>query len=110
MDSIVYYINDVFFYTITSFSIALVSFVYSVVLTEPGMILNKFYLYLERKLPVLLFKPLIGCGKCVTGQVSIFYSIYYLFEYEENINIFVIISLSIFVFIIIDKLYTWLTN
>jgi hypothetical protein len=55
---------------IVSVMIALVAFVYSEMLTEPGMILNWIYKLLDKHLPTFLFKPLIGCFKCVGGQLS----------------------------------------
>lgn len=109
MDSLIDLCNDVLFYIVTAFSLALCSLVYSVILTESGMILNKVYLRLSHVLPDWLFKPLIGCGRCVSGQAAVWYSIYLLLIHSVIINIFVLIALTLFIFIILDKLYTWLT-
>jgi len=43
-------------------------YIYAEHLTRPGMILNYAYLWAERSLPGFLFKPLIGCFRCVCGQ------------------------------------------
>jgi hypothetical protein len=81
-----------------SFLLSLTSYVYSVVLTDGGMILNPLYNWLDKTIgpssakkavyysedtieprllkaaqkarAVWLFKPLIGCHKCVAGQFA----------------------------------------
>lgn len=49
----------------------MIGFVYAFVLTEPYMIFEKLVVFLERKLPTWLFKPIIGCERCVTGQITL---------------------------------------
>ncbi len=69
---------------IAAIKIAIVSFVYSALLTEPNMILNKFYVALsmrfgylapQEKQKLWLFYPIIHCSKCVAGQVALWYYI-----------------------------------
>lgn len=97
---------------ILSAKIAIVAYVYSDVLTEPGMALNWLY-HLLSKLPEPIFKPLIGCFRCVAGQMSFWvYLIYYLktnFGLTEMLssigNHIFFISLTIFLTWIINKVY-----
>lgn len=58
--------------------IAVTAFIYSDVLTEPGMLLNKVYRWLDysdcsnkRRVPEIIFNPLIGCFRCVSGQMAL---------------------------------------
>jgi hypothetical protein len=95
---------------IEGLAVALVAYVYAVILTEPGMILNAWFNFLDIKLGRRnhwLFKPLIGCFKCVAGQMALWY---YLFTYYQHYNLLhhiFIICLSIQASILINKLNTW---
>jgi len=92
-----------------SFEVSLITYVYSVILTEPGMLLTGLWKWLESKhLPEWIFNPLINCFKCVAGQVAL-WSFFFLFPYNIFNHIF-FISLTIFISLIINKLYQWLTN
>lgn len=55
------------------------------ILTEPEMILNRpkfsVYMTLEKHLPNWLFKPLIGCDYCVSGQIGLWY---YVAKYYDS--------------------------
>ncbi len=58
------------------FEIAVVAYVYSVVLTQPGMLLatlfSKVTAYInERPEHEWIFKPVILCYKCVCGQMAL---------------------------------------
>ncbi len=68
---------------------AVMAYVYSVILTQPGHILNSLYNYLEENLNPFLFKPIIGCPLCVSGQMSLwvypFITIYGPFDIEYNL-------------------------
>ena len=92
--------------------IALIAYVYSVILTEQGMLLNGLYRWLDSKnLPDWLFNPLIGCSKCVTGQMALWYLIleYLKMPYLNNIvEIVFFLSLAIFISYVINKIYIWL--
>lgn len=76
--------------------IAVCSFVYTEILTESGMILDKLYRLIDR-LPKWLSKPLGSCSYCLTGQLSLWL---YLWFYIENYNILnhiAFICISIFI-------------
>lgn len=95
---------------ILAVKLALVAYVYAEMLTEPGMILNWLHAYLSR-LPDIIFKPLIGCYKCVAGQMAFW--VYPLFvgytgtsiqSYFERLgNHLFFVSLTIFTSWIISK-------
>jgi len=94
--------------------LALTAYVYSEVLTQPGMILNGFYNWLERNLVTesqgrleVIFKPLIGCYLCVAGQFALWgYLIAYLPHYNLFEHVF-FICLTIFIARILHRIYTW---
>lgn len=105
-------------------AVAVVAYTYAAILTEGGMILNFWFNFLDRKFgtasgnprqgkpPVALwlFKPLIGCFKCVAGQMALWF---YLIAYFNNYNLFehiFIICLSIYLSIILHKIKTHGTN
>ena len=58
--------------------IAVLSYTYTNLLTEPEMVFNGLYRYLDGRIPNWLFYPLIHCAKCNAGQVAI---ISYCYEY-----------------------------
>lgn len=112
---------------------ALVGVVYSSILTEPGMIFHGLYKWLELKLwnkcnyrifedsPKYkwIFKPLIDCYRCVSGQIALwvfsflFFNKYILFFCSASIrSIFnllgthvFLICLSIFTSCLLNNLY-----
>lgn len=90
-------------------AIAISSFTYSNVITAPGQILNQVFDFLERKLPEWLFKPLIGCQYCVSGQWALWFYFYItFFQNEANYHWWLhlwFIMQSIFVTKIITYLY-----
>lgn len=51
---------------------AVVGFVYSGILTLPEHLLANLDYHASR-LPWWAYKPLIGCAKCVTGQIALWY-------------------------------------
>jgi len=87
---------------INTFFLACFAYVYSEVLTDPEMVLHKLYMYLQSKLPKYLFKPLIGCFKCVGGQISLWY--YIIFCYDNIISLFIFISLTIIFTLLLERL------
>ena len=92
---------------IESVYIAIIAYVYSVVLTDAGMLLNKPYLFLERVLPAWLFSPLMGCCYCVTGQMALWY---YLFVFWNKYKVFdhiFFVSFAIICECIIIKILTY---
>lgn len=56
--------------------IAVLSYVYTNVLTEPEMIFNGLYKKLDGRIPNWLFYPLIHCEKCNAGQIALIVFIY----------------------------------
>ena len=89
-----------------SFAIAIIAFTYSVILTEPGMLLEKIASRLAY-LPQWLFYPLIGCEKCVAGQMALWYCA---FSYKHFVitEMLFTISFSIFIVTFIKPLYSWM--
>jgi hypothetical protein len=95
-------------------NIAIIAYVYSVILTEQGMILNFLYRWLDglnetNKLPDWAFYPLIGCSKCVSGQMAFWYYIFTCHSYNL-INHILLISITILFVVLIDKILTWSSN
>lgn len=90
---------------LTSLMIAIIAFVYSDVLTEPKMILNPLYLELEKILPEQIFKPIIGCFKCVAGQMAL-WSYIFIFDYNFIMHVF-FICLTIYLSKIVCKIYRY---
>ena len=88
---------------IESVYIALIAWVYSTLLTDAGMVLERLYMLLM-KLPDWLFKPLIGCSYCVAGQFSLWYGIYFLWSDYNVFDHILFIAISIFTVHIIEKL------
>jgi hypothetical protein len=79
--------------------IAAIAYTWVNILTAPDMILNreKFSVYLtaEKHLPSWLFKPLIGCDYCVSGQIGLwYYLVKYLPEYSlESHAAYILLSI-----------------
>lgn len=95
---------------IESVYIALIAYIYSVVLTEQGMLLNGVYLWCEKRLPHWLFSPVIGCCYCVSGQFALWY---YLIQYWNEYRFFdhvLFISATIFSMLIISPTINYIEN
>ena len=85
--------------------IAIVAYIYADVLTEGGMILNPLYVKLDtwrinpcsnkKVIPEWIFKPLIGCYKCVAGQMALWS--FFVVNYSEYMNIKSIFELSVLI-------------
>lgn len=95
----------------TSLAVAVVAYVYSQVLTDSGMLLNRVYNWSERTLPGWLFKPVIGCYHCVSGQMAFWYYLIIAialnrFQYDPFQHI-LFICLTIFLISFIHKAYAW---
>lgn len=94
---------------ILSLKIAIVAYIYSDVLTEPGMIFNGLF-HLLNRLPEWLFKPLIGCYKCVAGQMALWCYVPIYYSTTSSVlhcagNHIFFVSLTIFLTWIINKVY-----
>jgi len=98
---------------ILSIQIAICAFVYVVLLTEPYYILGDLYGFLEPRLPWWLFKPMMGCEKCVAGQLALWIYLYQNYKvydlYHACTHIF-FICLTIITTHIITLLMKWLKN
>lgn len=90
-------------------AIAISAFTFSNIITEPGQILSRVQDFLERKLPEWLYKPLIGCQYCISGQWALWIYIYLSFtqndiQYHWWLHLWLIMQ-SIFVTKIVTYLY-----
>lgn len=82
-----------------AFQCAVVAYVYCAILVKPGMILHWWAVLVEKALvketltPVYerkehwLYKPVIGCEQCVSGQIAFWIS---LFQYDLFQQVFII--------------------
>lgn len=89
---------------------AVVGFVYAYKLTQPGMLLVGWYNWLNHLIgpasgDVLagkkgraqwLFKPLIGCYDCVTGQVALWGYLVVFWEHYNLMHHLVVVCLSLY--------------
>lgn len=86
-------------------SLPLVAVVYASVLTEPGMLLAAIHYWAEQHLPGWLFMPVIGCFKCVAGQLAMWYYIvtrWHDYHFTEHVTI---VSSTIFISILLNYIY-----
>lgn len=97
---------------ILAIKVAIVAYIYSDVLTEGDMILNGVFHFLDKRLPEWLFKPVIGCYRCVAGQLALWSFLYIKWDqYGSGFNVGLIanhiffISLTIFIVWITNKIY-----
>lgn len=94
--------------------ISVVSYVYSEVITQPSMILNGFYNWLDRRIgetsthpKMWLFKPLIGCPQCVAGQIGLWF---YLIVSYHNYSLWqhlAFVCFAIYLISPVHKFYAW---
>lgn len=117
-----------------AFAIAIVAVVYSCVLTEPGEVFSGWYTFLRKKIMARsytleqmgknyfegdlknsngkvirnyesLFRLLIGCEKCIAGQLALWYYLIKNYScYQWDIHIALVAS-TIFASIIIKSIY-----
>ena len=64
-----------------SIFIGIFGYVWSNILTDDGMILNWFDKWSAKYMPDYLYKPIIGCAYCVSGQLAL-WSYFFMFEYN----------------------------
>lgn len=90
----------------TALQIAVIAYVYAVILIEPDMLLAEFYLQLRIRIGRYkwIFKPLIDCDRCVAGQIALWYSVYNSLTVAQSISL---IALSIFLTQILQKIHKW---
>jgi hypothetical protein len=80
-----------------TFLLGVSGYVYSGVLTEPEMILNRVFVWCENNMPAWLAKPLITCFYCVSGQLAFWTYVYYNETTYSGLSHFTFICLTIFV-------------
>ena len=88
-----------------SFCISIISWVYCEILTDPGMILNWWWKVIKR-LPEWVAKPLGTCVYCFSGQVALWFYLWFVWRFDLNYNIFqhiFLISITIFIVKMINK-------
>lgn len=100
---------DILFLSFITFAIALSAFVFTNILTADGQILQNVQDYLERHLPEKIYKPLIGCELCVSGQWALWFYLYFtLIEQQQKyhwwLHIWVVMQ-TIFIARLISYLY-----
>ncbi len=115
-------LENISIYLLSALLIAITSVVYSYILTQPGEIfgwlfgkLNEFFKTDERTSqglgPHPLFKMIMWCEKCVSGQMSLWLFLIINWKYyAEGVFIIVIphaffVTLSIFLSLTIKKIY-----
>lgn len=102
-------------YILLSFCVALCGYTYSIILTDPGMILDKWFIYLQGKLEERhekWFNVLVNCHKCVSGQIALwtfFFTPYFTGLNSIHLHILFII-ITIWFSLALNKIYTWLKN
>jgi hypothetical protein len=84
---------------LTASAITVIAFVFSYILTDEGEIMAWYYRLILR-LPDWLFKPLGGCGRCLAGQIGLWYG--FTLDWRSHI---VLVFLSILLTDIILKVY-----
>lgn len=85
--------------------IPLVAVVYSVVLTDPGQLLAGVRYRAEQRLPWWLFNPLIGCYKCASGQIALWYYVVTRWGEFRPDELVAWVSASIFLSVIYNFIY-----
>lgn len=103
-------------YMFISFAVALVGYTYSIILTDAGMILNNWFIFLQRKLESnheKWFNVLVNCPKCVSGQWALwlfFFTPFFSMSIKSVCLHILFITITIWFSLIINKLHKWLTN
>lgn len=76
--------------------IAVFSFTYTNILTEPDMIFNGLYKLCDQYMPRWLFYPFIHCEKCNSGQIALMLYFYYNWYRIDLIELFLFTAFTIF--------------
>lgn len=86
--------------------LSVVAWVYAEICTEPEMLFNKVYCFINDKFPTWLAKPLITCVYCSGGQMSLWSYLILVWTTDLKYNFFhhiITISFTIFFINQIDK-------
>ena len=81
-----------------AFLIAIFSYTYTNLLTEPNMIFNGLYKNLNKWMPRWLFYPVIHCEKCNSGWVAVIFYChdYYIGSFEKIGLLFLFVAFTIY--------------
>lgn len=104
-----------------SLCISVIAFVYAEILTDETIVFGKIYSFLEKHLPQWLFDPIIGCSKCVAGEIALwhyllthvkagcFFNNFFIYglDYKFDYHI-LLICLSILTTKILKESYSWM--
>ena len=91
--------------------IAVLSFVYTNILTEPEMIFNSAYKWCDRVMPRWLFFPFIHCEKCNAGQIALityiweFWPGFYFYPLETTGHCALFVAFTIFTVYTVKQLW-----
>jgi hypothetical protein len=100
--------------------VAIAAFTYCSILVQPGMILNGWYNWLDKLIgpgsgdmlndgpgrAEWLFKPLVGCCKCVAGQFGL-WSYLILFPSYNLAHHILFVTLVIYLIKFVEQAYRW---
>lgn len=87
---------------------AIVAFVYADLLTDDSMFFGWLYSTMEKYSPRWIFLPVIGCSKCVSGQMMLWHYLYYNYTNYHICTHILHISLTILLTTIIKLSYSWI--
>lgn len=90
--------------------VSLVAYVYSQILTQPDMLLNRVHNHVDRYWPKWLAYPVLVCMKCVSGQMAFWY---YLIKFRNDYiwdQHILFVAFAIFLSLFYDKAFKWLTK
>jgi hypothetical protein len=95
-----------------AFIVSVCAWVYAEILTDNGMLLNRFYNFIDEHLPWWLAKPIITCVLCVGGQMALWLYLFLVWKFSELqydlLHHIIFVSFTIFYIKIIDK--SWQKN
>jgi small-conductance mechanosensitive channel len=107
-------ITQLIIFFFVSLLIAIAAFVYSYILTGPGMILEHLYAEASTHWPAWLHKPVISCEKCVAGQLAFWLFPFWVtikFDFEfDPVSHLLFICLTIYLVEMIKAIYTKMTK
>jgi len=94
---------------------ALIAYVYTVILTRPGMLFSGFFSWVSERVacrPGLewLFKPIILCTHCVTGQLALWGLVFIHVLHLEPVAIGIDMLAYLSFALLIVEILTWIKN
>ncbi|MFT4203491.1 MAG: hypothetical protein QM610_06205 [Chitinophagaceae bacterium] len=91
-------------YYLVALTVGIGAFTYTHILVGPGMLLEKVNDWAQLHLPPWLYKPIIGCEKCVAGQWALWSYIAVFDRYDWKWHMLFTL-LAIFLADIVTKIY-----